>query len=433
MSDNIRPGLVSVIIPCYNQGHFLHEAIASVRSQTYSDYEIIVIDDGSTEYLDELRLACAAPHVQCWRQENKGLAGARNAGFVHSRGEFVVFLDADDRLLARALEVGIRTLSGNPAAAAVYGHYRQIARDGSFLVDGEAPYKGSDHYERLLRSNFIATPASVLYRRSAFEKVGLFDETLSPAADYDMYLRISREFPLCAHDETVAEYRQHGFNMSCNSGLMLDSVLKVLEKQKPHAQRDVILCEALKSGINCWHSYYGGLLADAVHAHVLEANWKFALRDLLSLMQRCPDRVATGKLKETFETLVRSITRPAAQIDPEQNSRPEKLFSRAPKGCREAPWINAGAIYEFRLYGGTNASTLLASVPVTRNASGVRPFQPVPEVSQRPGAFINASPNPIPPGTGAGSTQIEWNAGGESAAEVRLCVIPLPSRDLSPK
>jgi len=109
--------------------------------------------------------------------------------------------------------------------------------DGSFLVDGEAPYKGNDHYERLLRSNFIATPASVLYRRSTFKKVGLFDETLSPAADYDMYLRISREFPLCAHDETVAEYRQHGLNMSCNSGLMLDSVLKALEKQKSHAAR----------------------------------------------------------------------------------------------------------------------------------------------------------------------------------------------------
>jgi glycosyltransferase involved in cell wall biosynthesis len=431
MSHNTQAGLVSVIVPCYNQGHFLQEALDSVFSQTYSNYEIIVIDDGSTEFLDELRLACSNPRVQCFRQENKGLAGARNAGLLKSKGEFVVFLDADDRLLPRTVELGLAALSQNPAAAAVYGNYRLIGRDGSFLGAGQPVYKGTDHYERLLRANFIATPASVLYRRSALEKVGLFDTNLSPAADYDLYLRISREFPLCAQDEVVAEYRQHGSSMSSNSALMLDAVLNALDKQRPSVAGNPKLEEALQSGIRCWQNYYGDLMANAVHVHVLEGNWKLALKNLLLLIDSCSDDIASAKVKDTFNTL-----RTSHKFLPDQPgetngaARPEHLFAGSPKGKQEAPWITVGAVYEFRLYSGQNKNRLLGSVAVTRASSD-------PELSftsasaQRVntnGSFIRATPNPVPAGEGPGVASIEWNAGSETSAQVYLCLIPLHPR-----
>src|SRR4028119_1234933 len=110
-------GLVSVIIPCYNQAYFLGEAIESVLAQSYPHFEIVVVDDGSTDNTSEV--AARYPGVRCIRQENRGLAGARNEGIRHSSGSYLVFLDADDRLLPEALAVGLRHLKERPECAFV--------------------------------------------------------------------------------------------------------------------------------------------------------------------------------------------------------------------------------------------------------------------------------------------------------------------------
>src|SRR5215217_62523 len=99
--DEPREPLVSVVIPCYNQAHFLKEAIESVLKQSYAHYEIVVVDDGSTDETSEV--ASSYEGVRLIRQENRGLAEARNTGIKHSEGDFLVFLDADDRLLPEAL------------------------------------------------------------------------------------------------------------------------------------------------------------------------------------------------------------------------------------------------------------------------------------------------------------------------------------------
>src|SRR5918995_6791294 len=111
--------LVTVVIPCYNQAHFLGEAIESVLSQSYKRFEIVVVDDGSTD--DTSEVATRYPRVRCIRQENRGLAGARNTGIRHCQGEYVVFLDADDRLLPEALEAGVREPGAHPEGAFVSG------------------------------------------------------------------------------------------------------------------------------------------------------------------------------------------------------------------------------------------------------------------------------------------------------------------------
>src|SRR5215211_3597553 len=211
-------GLVSVVIPCYNQAHFLGEAIESVLSQSYRNFEIVVVDDGSPDNTSEV--ASRYEQVRLIRQENRGLAGARNRGLAEAKGEYVVFLDSDDRLLPNHLEVGVRELEAQPECAFVYGHYRAIAADGSLLWKPYEPPVEPDSYLMLLQYCF-GTPAVVVFRRQAFEEVGSFDGSVDAAADWDLYLRITRRFPLHHHGEVVAEYRQHGTSMNQKPALML--------------------------------------------------------------------------------------------------------------------------------------------------------------------------------------------------------------------
>lgn len=133
-----------MIIPCYNQAHFLSEAIESVLSQTYPHTEIIVVDDGSTDNTSEIaaRYSC----VRCVRQSNQGLAAARNRGLSASKGSHLIFLDADDRLVPDAIEYGLCCLNAHPECAFVAGHVRLIASDGSPLPTPPQPCVKREHY-----------------------------------------------------------------------------------------------------------------------------------------------------------------------------------------------------------------------------------------------------------------------------------------------
>lgn len=188
--------LVSVVIPCYNQSHFLGEAIESLHKQSYKNYEIIVVNDGSTD--DTAIVAGKFCDVKLIEQKNMGLAAARNTGLKESKGEFVVFLDSDDRLLPNALETGVNALRKYPDCAFVSGFCRRIASDGSVLRFIKQPRieNGADHYQVLLQNNYIWTPANVMFRRSIFEKLSEFDTSINPTADYDLYLRVARQFPV---------------------------------------------------------------------------------------------------------------------------------------------------------------------------------------------------------------------------------------------
>lgn len=165
-----EPLLVSVVIPCYRQAHFLPEAIESVLRQSYPRREIIVVDDGSPDETAEV--AARYPGVRCVRQPNRGLAAARNRGLAEARGEFVVFLDADDRLLPDALQVGVEAFAAHPECAFVYGRLQPIGPDGSPLPLRPQRTVERDHCAELLREDFIWSPGAVLYRRAVVEAAG---------------------------------------------------------------------------------------------------------------------------------------------------------------------------------------------------------------------------------------------------------------------
>src|SRR6266849_10400417 len=172
-------GLVSVIIPCYNQAHFLHEAIESVLAQSYSNFEIILVNDGSTYSTAEV-VRRHSP-VRYVYQENAGLSSARNTGLRHSRGEFLVFLDADDRLLPHALETGVGSIREHPECAFVSGHCRVINATGVILPSPRQLRVEGEHYLTLLRGGtYIWCPATVLYQRRVFDFVHGFDPELNP-------------------------------------------------------------------------------------------------------------------------------------------------------------------------------------------------------------------------------------------------------------
>lgn len=265
MTDAANAALVSVVIPTYNHARFLGEAIRSALHQTHPAVEVIVVDDGSTD--DTAAVVAGFPGVRYIRQKNLGLAAARNAGFAACRGDLVVFLDADDRLLPNAIETGARVLAANPALGFSAGYSRFVTGDGIELPTGQPVRAGGDAYEELLRRNSIRNPAMVLFRRGIVEAVGSFAPGADACADYDLYLRISREYPVAFHDTVVADYRKHGANMSADPTLMLQQLLVVMRRQRPHLTTPG-RSRAFRQGVRHIRTYYGDQIATEIRARL---------------------------------------------------------------------------------------------------------------------------------------------------------------------
>ena len=273
---------VSVVIPCCNQARFLGEAIESVLQQTYPHFEVIVVDDGSTD--NTLEVAARYPEVLTIHQERQYAWAARNNGAWASSGDYLVFLDSDDRLLPDALAVGIEKIMDHPECAMVFGRHREIAADGSLRKTSQPTVIEQDHYCRLLKGNFIITPSTVLLRRSIFTSLKGF-APLTCAEDYELYLRIARQFPIFGYDETVSEYRCHDSNKSGNNARMLKDCVRILHEQRPYVRANAAWEEAYQAGIRNWRRVWGERLVSQVWARLRKGKeWKGSVRDMTALM-----------------------------------------------------------------------------------------------------------------------------------------------------
>jgi glycosyltransferase involved in cell wall biosynthesis len=272
--------LISVVIPCYNQAHFLGDAIASVWQSATRDVEVIVVDDGSTD--STARVGSSFAGTRLISGPNRGLAHARNRGLAESAGKYLVFLDADDMLTRGALDIGVAELAAHPTAALVSGRCRIIDEDGGPLHSPEQARVERDHYKELLRHNYIWMPAMAMIRREAIERVGGFDHTANAAADYSLYLRIARTHTVHDHAQVVALYRKHSSNMSRNSARMLQETLTVLRRERPFIAGDPRLLEAYYEGWNRWRELYGAHIVDEIRADMRNRSWR-ALRNVAAL------------------------------------------------------------------------------------------------------------------------------------------------------
>jgi asparagine synthase (glutamine-hydrolysing) len=280
--------LVSVVIPCFNQGRFLGESIESALRQIHPALEVIVIDDGSTD--ETSAVAARYESVRYIRQENKGLPAARNRGLTAACGEFVIFLDADDRLLPTAAALGVRAMREAPEAAFAFGHYRSVTESGAVLIEAPPSDLGPDPYAAFLGCNIVGTTASAIFRTAVLRELGGFD--CSPRCwgceDYELYLRISRDRPVSRYHDVVAEYRLHAASMSRNTVRMLGSVVSIVRSHRASVRGDALRESALQSGLRAWREVYvPSLLAELV-ARRRQLGATAALKRLIMIVRAAP-------------------------------------------------------------------------------------------------------------------------------------------------
>ncbi len=256
---NLPLSTVAVVVPTYNHARFLGDALDSVLAQTCPASEIIVVDDGSTDQPE--RVTERYPQVRLLRQDNRGLAAARNAGLRASAADHLVFLDADDRLRPGAIAYNLELLASDPAAGLAYGAYANVGYSGDIRP---APFRPvpREAFGAFLRGNQIGMHGTVMYRRAPLEAAGGFREGLPACEDYDAYLRIARRYPVLCRPEVLAEYWHHGGNMSRNSALMLRAALDVLAVYKGDAAA-AGLARDYRLGVAGWKRYYASVWVDA--------------------------------------------------------------------------------------------------------------------------------------------------------------------------
>ncbi len=185
--------MISVVIPTYNRAQFVKEAIASVLEQTYKDFELIVVDDGSTDETPQV-LAAYGDKLKVLRQENKGVSAARNAGISAAQGEWIAFLDSDDLWKKQKLEKQVEWLQAHPQVRICHTDEIWIRRGVRVNPMKKHAKPNGWIFEQCLPL-CVVSPSSVLIHRSLFEKHGVFDESLPACEDYDLWLRFAAKAP----------------------------------------------------------------------------------------------------------------------------------------------------------------------------------------------------------------------------------------------
>ncbi len=323
---------ISVVIPTFNCADFLVEAIRSVLAQTYEDYEIIVVDDGSTDHT-ETTLRQFANRIRYIRQEPGGPSVARNRGILEARGELIAFLDADDLWRPAKLARQVEYLNHHPEAVLVYTDFTRGPQPGSNNDPRLRAYKPrdpADPFHALLEENFIATP-TVMVRREALARSGLFDPTLKGSEDFDLWLRLAKvrsDSPLSTHafgfiDEILADVRQHESNTSRSIGFIQHQIRAariMLERWGDDPVAKGLLRRRL--GTCWWNLAYAeqcrGHYVEARKAYWSSARHSWAARpSAMSLFRRWKNRgtipsigeaVARGAFMSLPKTVLRMVT-----------------------------------------------------------------------------------------------------------------------------
>jgi len=256
---------VTIVTPIYNAAEFLAGAVKSVLAQTYPSWELLLVDDGSTDGSDDLAERYAAQHLERVRflhhqdRANRGASASRNLGIEHARGEFVALLDADDRWEPRKLEKQIAFLDRHPNVAAVGSWYREMDRSGKSLSMIRLPCTHLDITWGMLFYCPLLHSSVVMRRVTIGEHIGWYDEALATAEDYDLWTRIARRFELANVPEVLVTYRVHGASLSATRGrseahgwrLRRDAIARLLEWQSDSA--DVRLrCRAMAFLVLGW-------------------------------------------------------------------------------------------------------------------------------------------------------------------------------------
>lgn len=206
--------LVSVVIPAYNAAAYLPETIKSVQTQTFQDFEVLVVNDGSVDKTSECVAGFTDSRIKLINQANQGCAAARNTGLDASQGRYVAFLDSDDLWETTKLEKQVKCLEENSEIGLVYSWVDFSDADGNPTGKVRKVFAEGNVFKQMIVGNLISCGSVPLVRRVCFEAVGLFDTNLWTAEDKDMWLRISAHYPFALIKEPLVYYRQHSNSKS---------------------------------------------------------------------------------------------------------------------------------------------------------------------------------------------------------------------------
>jgi glycosyltransferase involved in cell wall biosynthesis len=228
-TDHQPEPLVSVVIPCYNHGQYLGDAIQSILQQTYSNYEIIVVDDGSQDNTRAVADVFKGKLRYIW-QENQGLSVARNTGIQAAQGELIGLLDADDLYEPEYLSELVAALKQHKSSDAIYCGFKYIDLDNQLLPKKIIKvFQKDQFYSNLLNGGFFP-PMCMLAHKYCYEELGYFDRNFQGCADWDMWLRMANRFSIIGIPVAFTRYRVVPTSMSSDPIYMLEDRIAVLEK-----------------------------------------------------------------------------------------------------------------------------------------------------------------------------------------------------------
>jgi glycosyltransferase involved in cell wall biosynthesis len=270
--------LVSVVIPTFNCAEFIGGAIQSVLSQTIDDYEIIVVDDGSTDDTPSV-VAGFGDRVRYFRQDNQGVAAARNRGIRSASGQIIGFLDADDRWKPDKLERQTSVFSASDEIDVVFSRHENLDGQTAGFNQYESPdltkllsvvslgsraylIEDQDLFQKILRYYLLLT-STVMLKRSCIERVGDFDESLGIAEDTQLWLRIAKRSKVAFVDLPLVEKRLRGESLTGNEARFIRQIIVMfqrLEKWLPDLDRDER--DAVKGSLDYWYAKAYRLFCD---------------------------------------------------------------------------------------------------------------------------------------------------------------------------
>lgn len=222
--------LVSVVVPAYNVADTIVETIRSIQNQTFRDFELIVINDGSTDNTLEVLDTIDEPRMKVFSYENGGLPEARNRGIDRAQGELITFIDADDLWTPDKLELQVAALQNHPEAGLAYSWTSFMDSEGkNFSPDYPVEFEG-EIYPQLLVGNFITSGSNVMLRKAAIESVGNFDPNLKSIEDWEYWLRVAAKWPFALVKKYQILYRQSATSMASKVDVMEKFSLLVIDR-----------------------------------------------------------------------------------------------------------------------------------------------------------------------------------------------------------
>ena len=221
---------VSVIIPAYNAMRFLPQTVESVLEQTFQDFEVLIVDDGSKDDTAIWAAAHDDPRVKLVSQPNGGAAAARNTGIANAAGEYVAFLDADDLWQATKLAKQVARLEADPNVGLADTWISYIDGDGEPMGKVMTQQLEGDVWAQMVEYNLVRCGSTPLVRRRCFQEVGAFDESFRFSEDWEMWIRITSRYQFAVVKEPLVAYRQHENNKHKNYQALLPTLRGIIEK-----------------------------------------------------------------------------------------------------------------------------------------------------------------------------------------------------------